>query len=105
MMDHYPVFYERTSMNHNVRQNILLFRVVSIYADVKNIFELTFIRQLLLGTDGVFKEHEEINNVWNSSPLAMYLRDTEIKRYNSDRNIYSYGAQIKLSVPRLYSVK
>lgn len=69
-----------------------------INVDIKNIFELTFIRQLLLGTDGVFKEYEDINNLWNSdSPLATYLRDTEIKRYNGDRNIYSSGAQIYLT--------
>lgn len=66
--------------------------------DVKSLFDITFIRQLLLGTDGVSKIYDDIVNLWNSdSPLAKHLQISEIKRYTGDRNIYSSGAQIYLT--------
>jgi hypothetical protein len=59
--------------------------------DVPMIFDVTFVRQLILGTDGSCKTNECIKQLYEDYPKLLVNRERSV----GDRNTYSFGA-IKL---------
>lgn len=59
--------------------------------EIPDIFETTFIRQFILGTDSAQIPNPYITQFYNKHPILKNKLDS-LPRYNGDRNIYSSGA-------------
>lgn len=56
--------------------------------EVPEVFDATFVRQLMLGTENAHKPFDEIREYHTRYPFLM----PQVPRYLGDRNIYSHGA-------------
>jgi ribosomal protein L35AE/L33A len=57
--------------------------------DIPNIFDQTFVRQLMLGTVGCDLPYQVITKYYNDHPECIVVKE----RYQADSNIYSFGAK------------